>query len=86
MSLSPADIRKIKDAFNEAAKGPYADQPAMGIGGRKLTVRDVANEVENETPVGKFFLMALDKMISSGAATVDDVVAKIKNPPAPPAP
>jgi hypothetical protein len=86
MALSRSDVQKIKDAFNEAAKGPYADVPAMGSGAKKLTVREVANEVQNETPIGKMILWSVDMAVSSGQATVDQIVQTIKNPPAPPKP
>lgn len=83
MPFSPADVKRIKDAFNEAAQGPYADVPAMGSGGKKLTLREVAAEVEKESPIGKMVLWGLDMVVSSGKATLDQVVDTIKNPPAP---
>ena len=86
MPLSPSDVQKIKNAFNEAAKGPYADVPAMGTGGKKLSLRQVAEELQNETPIGKMFLWAADMAVSSGQTTVDQIVESIKNPPAPPKP
>lgn len=84
MSLSPADTRKIKDAFNEIAAGPYGKLPAANMGGHILTVSDLAKEVENETPVGKAVLGMFDMAIASGGATVDQIVETIKHPPAPP--
>jgi hypothetical protein len=84
MSLSPSDSRKIKDAFNECAAGPYGRMPAAKIGGHVLTVSDLAKEIETETPVGKALLNMFDMAISSGQVTVDQVVETIKHPPAPP--
>ncbi len=85
MSLSPGDLRKLKDAFNELAqKHPYPDKPVVAAGYKKISVRDLAKEIENETPVGKPFIKLIDDVVTSGAVTLDAVVAQIaRKPPAP---
>jgi len=85
MSLSPADLRKLKDAFNEAANNsPNADVPVISFGAKILTARDVAREVEKETPIGKMLISVVDKAVSSGAATLDQVIQQLtRRPPQP---
>ncbi len=84
MSLSPADLRKLKNAFNEAAKNsPNADVPVVSVGSTVLTPRDLAREVENETRIGKMFIDLVDRTVSSGA-TLDQVIERLtRKPPAP---
>jgi hypothetical protein len=85
MSLSPADLRKLKNAFNDAAESsPNADVPVISFGGKALTARDVAKEVENETPIGKMLISAVDQAVSGGAATLDQVIQQLtRKPPRP---
>lgn len=85
MALSPKDLRKLKDAFNEAANNsPNADTPVVSVGRRLLTARDLAKEVENETPIGKMLIDVVDQAVSSGAATLDQVIGQLtRKPPAP---
>jgi hypothetical protein len=85
MSLSPSDLRRLKDAFNEAANnGPNGDVPVVSVGTRVLTARDLANEIENETFIGKKFIDVVDKTVSSGKATLDQIIQQLtRRPPAP---
>jgi len=85
MALSPSDLRKLKDAFNEAANNsPNADTPVISVGRRVLTARDIAKEVENETPIGKKLIDVVDQAVSSGATTLDQVISQLtRRPPAP---
>ncbi len=82
MSLSPADLRKLKDAFNEAANnGPNGDKPVISVGSKTLTARELAKEIENETPIGKMFINVVDQAVSSGAATLDQIVQQLTHKP-----
>jgi hypothetical protein len=85
MSLNPADIRRIKDAYNEAAKNyPHPDRPLMSMGSKVLSMTELASEVENETPIGKRLIKVIDEIVSSGETTVNDVVRSLTRKPAQP--
>lgn len=86
MSLSPSDLRRIKDAFNEAANAPGSDTPLLAAGGRTLSVRDIADEIESETDIGKALIRGFETAIDAGLLTVDDIVEMSKQPPSPPKP
>jgi len=85
MSFTPAEIRRLKDAFNEAVKNhPQADEPAVGFGNKTFSARELAKEIENETPVGQMFIKIIEQAVSSGAITLDDMIAKMtQKPPQP---
>jgi hypothetical protein len=51
MALSPKDLRKLKDAFNDAANNsPNADTPVVSFGARVLTPRDLAKGEKRPRP------------------------------------
>jgi len=83
--MSPADLRRLKDAYNEAAKNfPHLDRPLMSMGTKLLSMRELANEVENETLIGKRLIKVAKDVIASGSTTLDQIVAQIsRKPPQP---
>jgi len=85
MSLSPAELRKLKDAFNEAVRNhPHPDEPVL-YGPQGFSVRQLAKEVENETLIGQRVIRVIDDVVSSGAMTLDAVLAQMtaRKPPRP---
>jgi hypothetical protein len=85
MSLSPTDIRRIKDAYNEAAKNyPHPDKPVMSMGTKVLSMNELANEVETETKIGRRLINNIESVVSSGEVTVDQVVKFLTRKPAKP--
>ncbi len=85
MSLSPADVRSLKDAWKEAVKNhPSPDQPVASMGGPFLSMRQLADEVENETKIGKKVLNVYDEVIADGSTTLKHIIAQLKQKPAQP--
>ena len=81
MSLSPADLKRLKDAFNEFVKN--APDPHAGLVDEKVYgLKDLAKEVENETEVGKRVLKVLE--LSAQVEGIDAVVERLtQKPPKP---
>lgn len=87
MSLTPEQIRRLKDVFNEAVKNhPHPDSPVLHPAGRAyLSPRQLAKEIENETPVGKYFINMIDDVVTKGGIPFNTVLAELtrKKPPKP---
>jgi len=84
MSLNPADLRRLKDAFNEWAKNvPDPDQPAFGFLSSKMySAKEIAKEIEHETPFGKDVIEMVESGINRDG--IDATVARItRKPPQP---
>ena len=85
MSLSPADVKRIKDAFNQWAKNhPTPNAPVIGISGvghSMLSAKELAREIENETEQGKAFIHMVDVVVSSGDITLDQYIKIVTNQP-----
>ena len=72
MSFNRAELRRLKDAFKEAAKNyPYPDKPLISMGTITLSMTELAKEVENETAIGRRLLHGIEMVISSGETTLD---------------
>lgn len=86
MKLTPEQLRKLKDAFNEAAENsPEPDSPIMHPGKIRISPRDLANEIENETPLGKYFIRVVEEAITYGGIPFHSVISQFSNrkPPQP---
>lgn len=86
MRLTPDQLRKLKDAFNEAAENsPYPDMPVMHPGHLKISPRQLAHEVENETPIGKYFIRVVEEAVTYGGIPFSSVISQFSNrkPPQP---
>ena len=86
MSLTPAQIKRLKDVFNEAVRNhSYPDSPVLHPGKVYLTPRQLSKEIENETPIGKYFINMIDDVVTKGGIPFDTVLAELtrKNPPKP---
>ena len=86
MSLTPEQLRKLKDAFNEAVKNhPTPDKPVMEVGPIRMSPRQLANAIENETPAGKYFIRMIESTVRDGGIPFDTVVSQFsrRKPPKP---
>jgi hypothetical protein len=82
MSLTPEQIRRLKDVFNEAVKNhPTPDKPVMHPAGYTLlSPRQLAKEIENETPIGMHFINMIDDAVNLGKIPFDRVLAELQRP------
>jgi hypothetical protein len=79
-AMNPADLRKLKDAFNTwAATTPEPDAPVMGLGTDLLSARQIAREVEAESKVGKDFIEMMEHGVKKEG--IDAVVARMTRKP-----
>jgi hypothetical protein len=82
MSLSPTELRKLKDAFNDWAKNmPNPNEPVLGFFGSSgmRSAKEVAKEVENETAFGKDVLEMVEHALRREG--MDKTVARITHQP-----
>ncbi len=83
MTLSPADLRKIKDTFNAYAKNhPTPDAPSIASD-KVYSVRELAQAIENETGLGKTFIKVIERFVEDGE-TMDNILEQFT--PKPPRP
>lgn len=92
MTLSQQDLVKLKDAFNTWAKTtPHPHRPAITLlnGGRyspRKIAKGVAKVVDGKDPdnkIGKHVIALVDNYVSSGEATLDEVIADFTAPQPP---
>jgi hypothetical protein len=82
MSLTPAQIRRLKDVFNEAVKNhPNPDSPVLHPAGKVyLSPRQLAREIEKETPMGMYFINMIDDVVTKGGIPFDIVLKELQRP------
>ena len=82
MSLTPDQKRKLKDVFNDAVNHhPTPDSPVMRVGPLRMSPRQLAHELENETPIGKYFFRMIESTVNDGGIPFDAVVAQFRRKP-----
>lgn len=82
--MKPADLQRLKEAFNKwASTHPAPDVPALGTSEGTFTPRELAQALQDETKIGKSLIQMFDLVISSGVATIDQVVADFTQIPPP---
>ena len=75
MKLTSAQKRTLKDAFKKAAEScPNPDSPVMHPGDLKISPRQLAHEIENETPVGKYFISVIEDAVTYGGIPFNSVI------------
>jgi hypothetical protein len=84
MSLNPSQMKRLKDAFNETVNNlPDPDAVVLHAGSRQLSAKELAKEIDNETPIGKYFIALVDDLVSSGAMSFDSVINQMTSPKPP---
>jgi len=86
MSLNSSEIQKIKDTFNEFAK--KTDHPNEKIltliSGKSYSATEIVKALQNNNEVGQHVIKLFDNYVSSGRATLDEVLADFTmKPPKP---
>jgi hypothetical protein len=77
--------QEIKDAFNEKAKkSSTPDEQYITWGNRKLSPKEIAQEVSDETDLGKGVIYSIQKGVAQFYMSVEDCVEQVLyRPPAP---
>jgi len=87
MRLTPQQLRKLKDAFNQAAENsPYKGLPVHRVGPYgHMTPEDLAKALENGTPAGKYFIRMIEDTITYGGIPFNSVIREFTKhkPPKP---
>jgi hypothetical protein len=88
--MKPDDLAKLKDAFRKSVENcETPDRPMLFVGPRCLSVRQFADEVINETEIGRDILAYQEELLKQPGKTIEGLCAWIENygrPDAPPKP
>jgi hypothetical protein len=86
MKLTKEQLRQLKDAFNKAAEtSPEPYKPVMNPGNLRMSPRQLAYELERETPTGKYFIRVIEDTITYGGIPFSSVIKQLteRKPPKP---
>ena len=85
MSLTPAQIRKLKDVFNEIVeKHPNPDSRLLHPGLEHFDPTGVCKKnSRTKTPIGQYFFDMIDDAVTNGKIPFDRVIAELRKPPKP---
>lgn len=92
--MTPADLKRVKEVFNELAKRDPNKHVIEMVDGRKYSTKQIAQGIERiadgadgmkeENRAGRHVINMIDCYIASGMATLDEVLADFApNPPKP---
>jgi hypothetical protein len=78
MKLTRQQLRQLKDAFTEAAENsPEPYKAVMNPGNLKMSPRQLAYELERETPTGKYFIHVIEDAINHGGIPFGSVIKQL---------